>query len=399
MDKKVKNLLVTLLVIVAIILALLWGFSFGHNFVVEQDNRARAIESASLQAKLEKENQEGSSEALIGETSGTDEDLALPMHVTKDTPGAVEIYIKYGDESEDVANQLKDKGIIDRTTPFNIVAKINGFDGKYQRGTHFVLDGMNYNEIMYNLSLPAETTWVTFPEGSTYTEMKAILKEAGVNFNEDKLDKLVNSPSQFTQFEFISQIPTDVEDRIYALEGYLFPDTYQFDLNVSEEEILLTILRNTDNKLQNVYRERAEQLGLSVDQVLTLASIIGAESGVPRDQYKISRVFYNRLNAGWNLESDATINYLRELKGEGPVWAASGEQLEIDSKYNTYKHEGLPPGPISNPGLNAISAALYPSQEDKNIYYFVATGDGGTAFARTKAEHEANIVKYKENWK
>ena len=397
LSKRLRTIISVFIAIALIIFALVLGFKLGYTFIKDQDAKASAIASASFA----KENIETtSSEALIGETSTIDKyDSITPKHVKKNTPGAVEIYINYGDDSKDVAEQLKAKGIIDQTTAYNIVAKINGYDGKYQRGTHFVLKGMNFNEIMYNLSLPAESSWVTIPEGSSYTDLKRILKENDININEAKMDKIVNNPSLFTGYNFISLLPSDDSERLFFLEGYLFPDTYQFDLNADEEEIIQTMLRNTNNKLMEQIFNRAEQLDMSLDEVITLASIIQAESGNIQDQYKISRVFHNRMNAGWRLESDASINYLLQLRGEEKVWAASEDQLEMESPYNTYKNEGLPPGPICNPGLNAIEAALYPDTEEMYIYYFVADGDGGTVFANTLAQHRANVEKYSQNWK
>lgn len=402
LSKNLRKVLLTFVIIVLIILALLIGFNIGYGFIIDQDAKAKVVESASLQAEIDKQlGVTTGSEGLIGETTGgDDEDYSLPQHVTQDTPGAIEIFINYGDGSEEIAEQLQEKGVIDNTLPFVIVSKINGYDGKYQRGTHFVLEGMNYNDIMYNLSLPAETTWVTFPEGFAYVDIKERLAGLGVNFDEEEMDRLVNTPSEFTQYQFIQDIPTDQEGRIYSLEGYLFPDTYQFDLNASEYEIINTLLRNTNNKLQTVYAERAGELGMSMDQVITLASLIQAESGHIQDQYKVSRVFHNRLNSDtWKLESDASINYLLKLAGDDPVWAVNESQMNIDSPYNTYMYQGLPPGPISNPGLEAIQAALYPDTEEANIWFFVATGQNGrSAFARTLAEHQANVELYRENW-
>ena len=399
LSNKIKTISGYFIAIVLVLLTLLIGFRIGYGFILDQDAKASAIASASRQAELEGNNPGESNSESTDENSRNEKKVKTPVHVTKDTPGAIEIYINYGDGSRDVAKQLVEKGIIDNALPFVVVGKINGFDGKFQKGTHFVLEGMNYNEIMYNLSLPAESSWITFPEGTAYIEMKKLLRENGVNFDEKKMDNLVNSPELFTKYSFISAIPTDRPERVYALEGYLFPDTYQFDLNATEEDIINTMLRNTERKLTKDITERASSLGLSLDRLLTLASIIEAESGNPYDQYKISRVFHNRLYYDWNLESDATINYLLKLEGKETVWAADEEQLEIDNPYNTYKNEGLPPGPISNPGLNAIKAALYPDTDDQGIMFFVADGEGGTVFASTQAEHQANIEKYRGNWK
>lgn len=399
LSKRIRTIIAVVAVVILLLLALLFGFRVGYEFIMDQDVKASAIASASMQQELNQNTDTEGSEALIGETTAEEDNVELPVHVRQDTPGAVGIFINYGDDSEAIAEQLVEKEVIDDALPFVIMATINGFDGQYQRGTHFVLRGMDYNEIMFNLSKPAETTWVTFPEGSAYIDIKRILRENGVNFDEEVMDELVNSPSEFTNYSFVQNIPTEAEGRIYDLEGYLFPDTYQFDLNASESEIINVLLRNTSNRIDEVYLERAAEIGMTLDEVITLASVIQAESGHIQDQYKISRVFHNRLDNGWGLESDATINYLLKLEGEDTVWAVSEDQANIDNPYNTYMYDTLPPGPISNPGLEAIQAALYPDTQETDLFYFVATGiDGRSAFARNLAEHEQNIATYRENW-
>ena len=139
-----------------------------------------------------------------------------------------------------------------------------------------------------------------------------------------------------------------------------------------------------------------------MDEVMTLASLIQMETNDAIDMMMISAVFHNRLASEdpslRTLGSDATINYLRDLKGEEPTLVLPQSDLETDSAYNTFNHEGLPPGPICMPGLDAIQAALYP-EPNCNYYYFCATGDGGTVFAVTYEDHEANVAQYSPNWK
>jgi len=186
------------------------------------------------------------------------------------------------------------------------------------------------------------------------------------------------------------------------LSGYLFPDTYNFDMNASEKEIINTFLRNTNanlNLYDNFY-ERIQKIGMTLDQVMTLASIIQMESSKATDMLSVSAVFHNRLKAEdpslQRLSSCATINFLRQKAGLEKVWAASSSDQLLDSPYNTYLYAGLTPGPICMPGLDAITAALYPANE--NYMYFCATGDGGTAFAVTQEEQDANVAIYDEFW-
>lgn len=406
LSAKIKRILVVFSIILVIGISLFWGFRLGYGFIHNQNDRALAIESMEM-AQIKQEavmptvTDENGNSYEVTPTPVPDDKKSkfeMPRHVRQDTPGAVEIYIEYGQDSKDIAETLLNKGIIDKTLPFIIMAELNGFDGSYRHGTHFVLRGMDYNEIMYNLSLPPETTWITFPEGFTYMDIKKQLREHGVNFDETKMDELINSPSLFKDYSYVTNIPTDAEGRLFQLEGYLFPDTYQFDLNVDEKDIIRVFLRNTENKITEDILDRAEELGMPLDQVLTLASIIQNEAGSVVEMYKVSRVFHNRLDNDDALQSCATSNYLRELNGKPKVWAATEEDMAYDSPYNTYKHTGLPPGPIGNPGLEAIWAALYPDDEDTDLYYFCAKGDGTNAFASSLEEHEQNVAEYSANW-
>jgi UPF0755 protein len=280
------------------------------------------------------------------------------------------------------------------------MSKVNGFDGAYVAGTHYLIPGLSYDEIMYFLTLEPSQVTVTIPEGTTYVELKAILHDAGLNFDDAEFDECMNSPDLFVDYDFISSIEID-PDRDYILAGYLYPDTYKFDVNASPETIIRKFLNNMENKLYDEYYARAEQIGMSMDEVITLASIIQQESGKVSDMMYISAVFHNRLDSDDEsmrfLGSSATINYLVELQGGTPSLLHTEAETSIDSPYNTYTNPGLPPGPICMPGLDAISAALYP-EPNCGYMYFCATGDGGTAFAVTLAEHEENVATYSANW-
>jgi len=253
---------------------------------------------------------------------------------------------------------------------------------------------------MYYLTLEPASVQVTIPEGSTYIEVKKLLHDAGINFDDAEFDSCMNSPNLFVDYEFVSQIELK-EGRDYILAGYLYPDTYTFDINASPESIIRKFLSNMQNKLYDEYYERAERLGMSIDEVMTMASIIQKESGRPTDMMYISAVFHNRLNSDdmsmHYLSSSATINYLVQVQGGEPSLMHTDAEVNISSPYNTYLNPGLPPGPICMPGLDAISAALYP-EPNCNYWYFCATGDGGTAFAVTLSEHENNIATYSPNW-
>ena len=372
-SKKVSIALRVLVVVTALIVCGVIGVFLGYNYVISQNTRFKNLEKSIASGDLV---------------------------INQDTPGAVMIVIRSGDTTGDIAENLKNAGLIKNTMTFSIMSKFNGFDGGYLAGTHFLTPDLTYDEMMYMLCQEPEVVRITFPEGITYDQVKATLKEKGLSFNEKRLDECMNSPDLFVNYSFVSAISAS-EDRDYILAGYLFPDTYDFDMNASEEEILSTFLRNMNNKLYDEFYERANKLGMSMDEVITLASLIQKETSNKTDMLYISAVFHNRLNSEdpdmQFLGSDASINFLREKSGMSHVWAASEQDLEIDSPYNTYKYRGLPPGPICMPSLDAIQAALYP-EPNCSYMYFCAKGDGRTAFAVTKEEHDANVEKYRENW-
>lgn len=372
-SRKVSIALKVLIVVTALALCGLMGVFLGYNYVMSQNTRFKQLEQSIDTGELT---------------------------INQDTPGAVMVVIQTGDTTGDIADKLKESGLIKNTLTFSIMSKFNGFDGGYLAGTHFLTPDLTYDEMMYLLCQEPEVVRITFPEGITYQEVKVKLKDAGLSFNEKRLDECMNSPDLFVNYSFVSSIETS-ENRDFILSGYLFPDTYEFDMNASEEEIISTFLRNMNVKLYDEFFERAERLGMTMDEVITLASLIQKETTNTTDMLYVSAVFHNRLNSedpAMNyLGSDASINYLRAQDGLSPVWAATDADLQLDSPYNTYKYPGLPPGPICMPSLDAIQAALYP-EPNCNYMYFCAKGDGRTAFAVTKEEHEANVEKYRENW-
>ncbi len=318
--------------------------------------------------------------------------------IGKDTPGAIMVVIRQGYDTGDIAQTLYEAGAIKNRLFFTFMSKLNGFDGEYTAGTHFVTDDMNYDEIMYMLCLKPESVKVTFREGLTYREVKQTLLDAGVLFDEQVLDSMVNNPALFLDYDFVTKIPQK-EGRDWLLQGYLFPDTYEFDMNTTEESIIRTFLNNTEHKLLPELYARAEKMGLTMDEVITLASVIEKESGRLDEMDLIASVFYNRLNAknhvtGNRLESCATINYIKSELGEKPSLIVSEADQKIVSPYNTYLNKGLPAGPICSPGMDAIRAALWPAKT--GYYYFVSKNDGtgSSAFAATQREHFNNVNKY-----
>lgn len=224
---------------------------------------------------------------------------------------------------------------------------------------------------------------ITFPEGSPVVLMATLLEENGVCSAADFLAE-ANNPLNLEEFSF--EIP-DAENRAFLLEGYLFPDTYEFYRNESASSAIKRFLKNTEKKLDESIRLRCAELGFTLDEVLTLASIIQEEAGVPAEMVKVSSVLHNRLNSRSypRLQCDVSVFYLKEYVKPHVDEVRYGELSEL---YNTYNCDGLPEGPITNSGIDAVKAALYP--ENTDYYFFITDNDGVYHYAETWAEHVDN---------
>jgi len=227
---------------------------------------------------------------------------------------------------------------------------------------------------------------ITFLEGWNNTDIGGYLQKQGIVSSADFLLAIKN----FDTSAYDSFLPKEAKGN---LEGFLFPDTYFIPKNPPAGQSLSDIiiskaLDNFSQKITPAMKQQAASKGLSLYQIMTLASILEKESGANQDDKKtIAGVFYNRLGAGMPLQSDATVSF---TVGHSPI---TGDDILVDSPYNTYKYKGLPPGPICNPGLNSIMAALYPT--DSNYFYFLTIPETGRAvFAVTYEDHLKNKAKY-----
>jgi UPF0755 protein len=229
------------------------------------------------------------------------------------------------------------------------------------------------------------TTRITFIEGSTLTECFKLLEENGVA-SYDSLMSVAQS-TQFNNYEIYSQIPND-ENRCFKLEGYLFPDTYDFFLDESPESVISRFLSNTDVKITDEMRQRATELGYTMDEIIIIASIIQAEGAFENDAATIAGIIYNRLEDGIKLQMDSTYFYV-----EDDIASYVGEENTDSYKeiYDTYTCYSLPQGPVCNPGMFAINAALYP--EETGYYYFCHDNAGNTYYATNYSDHLANCRK------
>ncbi len=222
---------------------------------------------------------------------------------------------------------------------------------------------------------------VTIPEGKTFREIAQRLGSAGLG-DHDQFLALNSDPDLLDK--------TGVPE-VTSLEGFLFPETYFFSRAQSPREILGVMIDHYRNVVTDSMRERAQELGLNEYQLLTLASIVEKETANPRDRDKISAVFHNRLRKRMRLDSDPTVIYgIPDFNGN-----LTRKDLRQDHPHNTYTNYGLPLTPISNPGLDAIMATLYPAKVD--YLYFVARGDGTSHFSKTLREHNRAVSYYQKN--
>ncbi len=294
------------------------------------------------------------------------------------------------DESVDsIAERLEEAGLIRSATYFKLRVRLSNADTRIRAGRFTLYTGMSVNQIIATLTTTpgVQTVQVRFLEGWRAEQYAEELVRAGILADpKEFLDVLVASRWQ-ARYPFLADLLPN-----QTIEGFLFPDTYEFRIDATPEEIVQTLLDNFDRRVPASMRAEAERLGRPFYQVLIIASIVEREAAVPEERPIIASVFYNRLRENMLLQADPTVQYA--LGTEGDWWPSLEDVRDlaaVDSPYNTYRNPGLPPTPICNPGLAAIRAALSPA--DTDYLYFVTRGDGSGAhvFARTYEEHVQNI--------
>ncbi len=249
--------------------------------------------------------------------------------------------------------------------------------------------GVRYDETTLSASTESTvspTVTVTFPEGYTVLEIAEKLEENDVCSAEDFM-RAAQSTELAQQFGLLSEME-NTENRAFLLEGYVFPDTYEFFRGESAETAMSRFLKNTKLKLTDEMKERAKELGFTLDEIISLASVVQAEAGDVKEMAKVSSVLHNRINSpdyGY-LQCDVTINYVNENILSSNL--ISGDKTRFSEYYNTYKVRGVPVGAICNPGLDAINAALYPEETD--YFFFVTDADWNYYYASTYEEHLKN---------
>ena len=290
------------------------------------------------------------------------------------------ITIEKGMSLNSVSHLLLENEIIVNQNIFKLKVITRGLASKIPTG-RFLVDGKISDDILIDLIFnkgPIKLK-LTIPEGS---QSKNLFKDINTLLNTDyDFNKYFNSTKILEQYKVDAS----------SLEGYLYPDTYYLYHDSSPEEIIDILLSEFWKKFDENLQDRANQLGFSVHEVVTLASIIEGEAMLDSERSTISSVYHNRLKINMKLQADPTIQYIIP----GPPKTLSNRDLRIKSDYNTYQNYGLPPGPINNPGIASIKAALYP--EDTNFLFFVAQGDGSHAFTTNEKDHEEAKRIYKIN--
>ena len=314
------------------------------------------------------------------------------LGINNDTKTRI-VNIPSGSNTSEIADILKEAGIISHPKVFTFFAGRSDKDGQFTAGEHELRPDMAYETIFEELASPAMneagTVQIAFPEGINLREAADMLESTGVCKAEEFLE-FFNKNAKYG-YTYESHLPSFVNEKFYPMEGYLFPDTYIFYEDMDVDLVCQKILENFNSKITQEYYERMDELNLSLDQTLTLASMIQAEAGTVDQMTKISSVFWNRLNHPNEypkLQSDPTTNYVEDVIKPNIKKA----DPELYAAYDTYQSNGLPPGAICNPGMDAIRAALYPAETD--YYYFYSNLDTKeTYFSRTLQEHETIMEK------
>lgn len=285
-----------------------------------------------------------------------------------------------------ISNILHENGVIKHPKYFRMIA---GRDTSriYQKGRHTLSAAMSYEEVLDKLVQPpdggvSDVIKITIPEGFELRQIAEEVENKGLTSREKFMNEVEKGSFEYKYIH-------DIKRKENRLEGYLFPATYTFEKGTSVHDIVAAMLK----KFNEVVPPLVERSGteLSLDEVVTLASVIEREAVDDSERGKVSSVFYNRMKKDMTLSSCATVQYV--IGERKPI--LSNEDIKIDSKYNTYKYKGLPIGPIASPGEKSIEAALYP--ENTDYLYFAARMDGsGNVFTRTGEEH-LNTVNELQN--
>lgn len=288
--------------------------------------------------------------------------------VNKNDKKPVIFVIQPGDGIRAVSKNLKEQGLIKDQVAFFLLTKQMGIDSKIQAGEFRLFPNMSASEIATEFTHGTQDLWITVPEGQRALEIAETLENKMPNYDESWNKELEKN------------------------EGYLFPDTYSFPKEADIDMIIKTMRDNFDSKYKTLDSSNTK---LTQAQIVTLASLIEREARHDEDRPMVSSVINNRLGIGMKLDIDATLQYVLGYQQAEKRWWKQGltnNDKLINSPYNTYRVAGLPPAPISNPGIESLRAAMNPAKSD---YLFYITDQTGTnRYGKTLEEHEENISKY-----
>ncbi len=298
-------------------------------------------------------------------------------------PGTIrgKVVVPQGASAYQVGGLLEDAGIVKSQRLFVNALRITGRSRRLTPGSFLLLNVRHTGDLIAQLiDRESNSVWITIPEGRTIDQV-ALFVAAKYPIDIEKFSRLTKDKALLAELGINEQ----------TLEGYLFPDTYRIPNGSDELGIIKRMVRQAQAMLDDDILDSGKRFNFDTRSILTLASIIEGEVKIGSERPLISAVYHNRLKKGMRLQADPTVQYAIPGKQRRLLY----RDYKIDSPYNTYRHKGLPPGPINNPGLASITAALNPS--DVDYLYFVATEDGSHIFSTTWDEHRAAIVRIREN--
>jgi UPF0755 protein len=295
--------------------------------------------------------------------------------------------IPSGSTVSKISDILYENNLIKNKTLFKVVSKISKKVPDVKAGKYLINQTYSNNDIINLLAsgkIYQDGIKITIKEGSTSKEIIDILVSKKLGSKEN-YEELIQNPKEFyDEFSYLR------EEDITSLEGFLYPETYYFNENDSEKEILREMLSTFNKIYSDKLREKQNELNMTIKQVVNLASIVEKEAILDEDRPTIASVFYNRLEIDMPLQSDATIQYIFKERKKIVTY----NDLKIDSPYNSYRNKGLPPTPIANPGVKSIEATLYP--DNTKYLYFVAKINGGNNYSVEYKDHLKYVKEYKD---
>jgi UPF0755 protein len=319
--------------------------------------------------------------AVAAATGWVARELARPIRTAAD-PSAAFFEVEKGLSARSVLGRLESQGLVPAALPLRLACRVFYPGERFKAGEYRFAEAVPAKAALFALfkgRIYLEP--VTIPEGLTVAEASEVVRPG---------DPI--GARAFRRAALDASLIADLDPKAPDLEGYLFPNTYDLPRKAPESEIVGAMVAGFHGVFDEGRRQRAAELGLTVREVVTLASLIEEETALPEERPLVSAVFHNRLKRGMKLDCDPTVAYALKLEGRytGRLLL---RDLKVESLYNTYLHAGLPPGPISSPGAASLDAALHPAAVDD--LYFVARGDGSHRFSRTLSEHLDAVKKFR----